>query len=216
MLRYNVVTVPATTGFQSIVSGGIFSLLQSVGATAAAQPVTIAATTVLPSVGTIFTGATGAAATGTGVFVATKDNPGISISCELFHKAAESVVPDDDPDDGLDNDEKGDLPPYRATILEEYLLTPQATLAIVKSWDAWTYNPPGTNCTSWLRKIHNLCERYGVPLTQRAACAMHHMRADCKQAACDAKCYDMSWTEFTAWLRQFDRKLCTDTCGAPR
>lgn len=213
MLKYNVASVPATTSFQSIVygrmTGGIFSLLQSAGVAAATQPVTAAA--VLPSMGVLFSGATGAAATGTGVFVATNDQPGPGIRSELFQKAAKSGIPGEDLEDDLGDDEKGNLPPYRATIPEEYILTPQATLAIVKSWDVWTYNPPGTNCTSWLRKIHTCCERYGIPLTQRAACAVYHMRTDCKEAACNAECYDMTWDEFATWLRQYDRKLHTNT-----
>ena len=214
MLRYNIGSVPTTIYGRA--AGSLFSLLQptttttavtllrSVGVTVAFQPA--AAATVLPSVGALLTGA-GAATTGAGVVVATTNGqPGTSISTELLHQAAECVSRDDNPDD----DDDGNLPPYRAAVPEEYLLTPQATLAIVKSWDVWTYNPPGTNCTSWLRKIHKFCERYGIPLTQRAACAMHHMRADCRGAAHAAGCYDMTWDEFTVWLCRYDRKSHAD------
>ena len=112
------------------------------------------------------------------------------------------VVPKNQSVDGGSNGNQQDT-----TVPEEYLLTHQAILVIVKSWDVGTYNPPGTNCTSWLGKIHNFCDQYGIPDTQRAPCAMHHMRADCKEAAHSARCYDMTWEEFTVWLRQHDREL---------
>ena len=152
---------------------------------------------VLPSIGTIFTGA---AATGVGVVVATDDQQGTSTS-ELLRKAANSAGPGDNHDD-----DSGNPPPYRA-VPQEYRLTPQAILAVVKSWDIGRYNPPGTNCTSWLRKIHSLCEQYNVPISQRALCAMHRMRVDCKEAAHTAGCYDMTWDGYTAWLHQYNSKL---------
>ena len=192
MLRYGAGSIAAT--IQSIVYGGattgIFSLLQSAGATI-----------VLPSIGTIVTGV---AVTGVGVAVAVDDHLGPSRD-ELLHNAAESVTQGDDPDD--DDDGTENPPPHHTTVPEEYLLTPQAFLAIVKSWVVEAYNPPETDRERWLGKIHSFCERYGVPASQRALCAMHHMRADCKQAARDAKCYDMTWDAFTVWLRWYDRKL---------
>ena len=176
---------------QSIVYGGlttgIFSLLQSAGATM-----------VLPSIGTLLTGV---AATGAGIAVANADGqPVPSNSSDLLHQVAESTAGDDD---------DGNPPPYRTTVPDEYLLTPQAILVIVKSWDVGTYNPPGTDCTGWLGKAHKACERYGIPAAQKALCAMHHMRADCKEAAHAAECYDMTWEEFTVWLRRYDRELHT-------
>jgi len=153
---------------------------------------------VLPSVGAIFTGA---AATGAGAAVATSDDQPVTVaSDELLHQVADAIADDND---------GGNPPPYHATIPEEYLLTPRAILAIVKTWDVGTYNPPGTNFTSWLGKVHRACERYGIPTTQRAPCAMHHLRADCREAARTSGCYDMTWEEFTAWLRQYDRKSLT-------
>ena len=190
MLSYNIGSLAAF--IQSIVyggaTGGLFSLLQSAGATM-----------VLPSVGTIFTGA---AATGVGVAVATNDQLGTSNS-ELLHRAADTIPRGNNPDD-----DDGNLPPYRAAgVPEVYLLTPRAILAIARAWEVGTYNPPGTNCAGWLRSIHTSCERYGIPIAQRALCAMHHMRADCKEAARAAGCYDMMWDELTAWVHMYDRKL---------
>jgi len=31
------------------------------------------------------------------------------------------------------------------------------------------------------------------------------MRADCKEAAHAAECYDMTWDEFAEWVRLYDR-----------
>jgi len=156
---------------------------------------------VLPGLGTLVTGA---AATGAGVAVATSDDqPVTSDRSDLLHGVGESIARnDDDPDGG-----GGNPPQYRAAAVEEYLFTPTAILAIVKSWGVATYNPPGTNCTSWLNRMHRTCERYGIPDVQRAPCAMHRLRADCKTAAHTSGCYDMTWGEFTAWLHQWDRKL---------
>ena len=154
------------------------------------------ATMVLPSIGTIFTGA---AATGVGVAVAADDHMGASRD-ELLHNAAESVAQGDD-------DGNGNPPPHRTIIPEEYILTPKAFLAIVKSWAVEAYNPPETDRERWLGKIHSFCERYGVPASQRARCAMHHMRADRKEAARSAGCHDMTWDAFTVWLRWYERKL---------
>ena len=192
MLRYSIGSLAAI--IKSIVYGsatGLFSLLQSARATM-----------VLPSIGTIFTGA---AATGVRVVVATDDKPGTPTS-GLLRNAAESVTHDNNPDD---DDGREHPPPYRPTVPEEHPLTPQAILAIVKSWDVGTYNPPGTNYTSWLGKVHSSCQQYGIPACQRALCAMHHMRADCKEAAHAAECYDMTWDEFATWLDRYNRKLHT-------
>ena len=177
MLRFNIGSLAAT--IQSIVyggaTGGLFSLLQSAGATM-----------VMPSAGTIFTGA---AATGVGVVAAANDQLGTSNN-ELLRRAADTIARGGNPD-----------------VPEVYLLTPRAILAIANAWNVGTYNPPGTNCVGWLRRIHTSCERYGVPISQRAPCAMHHMSADCKEAAHAAGCYDMTWDKFTAWVRKYDCKL---------
>ena len=149
-------------------------------------------TIVLPPMGTIFAGV---AATGDG------GNP----------QAAESVAR------GNNLNDNGNPPPYRLTVPEEYVLTPRAFLAIVKSWDVGAYNPPGINCTRWLGKIHSFCELYEVPVSQQALCAMHHMRTDCNEAANAAGCYDMTWDRFTVWLHRYDRKLRTPMfAGASR
>ena len=161
---------------------------------------------VLPSIGTIFTGA---AATGAGVAAATGDGQVVT-SHDLLHQAAESMAHGSDPDD-----DGGNPPPYRAIPPEEELLTPHAILAIVKAWDVGTYTPSWTNCTSWLRKVDRVCDRYGVPFVQRAVCAMHHIKADCKEAAHTAGCYDMSWEEFREWLQKYDRELGILIPGAP-
>ena len=167
------------------------------------------ATIVLPSVGTIIAGA---ATTGAGVAVATNGQPDTPNN-ELLHQAAETMAQGDNPDDG----DNGNPPLDLAAVPQAYLFTPQAILAIVKSWDVATYNPPGTDCTSWLRRIRNLCERHGIPVSQRALCAMHHMRPDCKEAAHAAECYDMTWDGFTVWLHRYDRKLDTPMfTGSPR
>ena len=217
MLSYIVGTVSATV--QSIVygraTGGLFSLLHSTGAATLLQSTGAATllksagaatllksagtTVILPSVGTATTGA-GVVSAGAGaVVVATNNQPVNSIGGGTLHQAVESI--------GRDDDNGNHPPPYDTAAPEEYLLTHQAILAIVKSWDVGTYNPPGTNCTNWMGKIYNLCDQYGIPDTQRAPCAMHHMRADCKEAAHTARCYDMKWDGFTVWLRQYDREL---------
>ena len=202
--EYSAGSIAAT--IQSIVyggaTGGLFSLLQSAGATL-----------VLPSVGTILTGA---ATTGAGVIVARQ--PGTSTN-ELLHQAAETIVPGQgDGDDDDDDDDGPNPPPDPADPPEVYFFTPQAVLAIAKSWDVGTYNPPGTDCTSWLRKIRNLCERYGIPVSQRALCATHHMRVDCKEAANAAECYNMTWDAFTVWIHRYDREsqILMPTGNAPR
>ena len=178
-------------------STGAATLLKSAGAATLLK--SAGTTVVLSTVGTATTGA-GVVSAGAGVVVvATNDQPVNSIGGGTLHQAAGSI--------GRDDGNGNPPPPYDTTVLEEYLLTHQAILAIVKSWDVGTYNPPGTNCTSWVGKISNLCDQYGIPDTQRAPCAMHHMRADCKEAAHTARCYDMKWTEFMAWLRQHDSEL---------
>jgi len=188
MLKCSLGSVAAT--IQSIVyggaTGGLFSLLQSAGATM-----------VLPSVGTIFAGA---AATGAGIAVVNGET--VTTGDLLSDSIARGHHPggDDDNDKGDD----GNPPPYHQTTPLEYLLTPQAIQAIVKSWDITAYNPPGTNAAGWLGRIHRLCEAYGVPVTQRALCAMHRMRADCREAACVAGCYDMMWDQFTVWLLRYN------------
>ena len=160
-------------------------------------------TAVMQSVGMILTGAT---ATGAGALVATANaHPDASLSTELLQNAAESIPHDEKSND--DDGDDGNLPPYRTTASEEYLLTPRAILAIVKSWDVQTYNPPQANCTTWLDDMHKFCDQYGVPVTQRASCAVHRMSADCQEAAINAGCYNMTWDELTAWFRQHNRGL---------
>lgn len=220
MLRYTIGSVSTTV--QSIVygrvTGGLFSLLHSTGAATLLQ--SAGATTLLQSAGaatllnsagtTVVLSSIGTATTGVGVVsagagavvVATNDQPVDSIGGGTLHQAAESI--------GHDDGHGNPPPPYDTTVLEEYLLTHHAILAIVKSWDVATYNPPGTKCTNWLGKISNLCDQYGIPDSQRAPCAMHHMRADCKEAAHTAGCYDMKWDGFVVWVLQRDRELQLD------
>ena len=143
---------------------------------------------------------TGADATRAGVAVATGDGQAAT-SDDLLHQAVESIAHRGNP-----NDEGGNPPPYRATPPEEELLTPHAILAIVKAWDVGTYTPPWTNCTSWLSDMDRVCDRYGIPFAQRAACAMRLMKPDCRGAAHTSGCYDMSWDEFRVWLQIYDRK----------
>jgi hypothetical protein len=97
----------------------------------------------------------------------------------------------------------------------EYLLTDQAIQAIVTSWNSTVYNPPGTDVTGWLGRIRGLCEAYGVPLTQRALCAMRYVRVDCQEAARTARCHDMTWDQFATWLTQYDG-ACYFEDSAPR
>ena len=185
MLSYSLGSVAATA--QSVVyggaTGGLFSLLQSAGATM-----------VLPSVGTVVAGAAttgaGIGMMGSGGSTTSKTVPD-SISRDLRPRVAGSG-------------DNANSPPYAQADPNEYLLTPRAIKAIVKSWDILPYSPPGTNVTGWLKKLHKLCEVYGVPVTQRAQCAMHHMRTDCREAAQTAGCRDMTWYQFTAWLRGYD------------
>jgi len=164
-------------------------------------------TTIIPSIGTLLTGA---ATTGTGVLVATTTaQSDTSTGSEILQQAAKSFADSEKP--GEDDD--GKPPPYRAANPEEYLLAPRAILAIIKSWDVQKYNPPKTNCTTWLSDIYNLCEQYGIPIPQRASCAMHHMSTDCKETALDAGCCNMTWDKFTVWLRQYDHECGTSANG---
>jgi len=186
MLKHSIGGVAVS--YQSIVYGSatrvLLSSLQFAGTT-----------TITPSIGTILTGA--------GVLVATTNTrSAASSNSESLQQAAESITDNKTPDD----DKNGDPPPYHATASEEYLLTPRAVLAIVRSWDVQTYNPPQTNCTVWFGDLHDRCERYGIPATQRASCAMHHMNNDCKEAALDAGCCNMTWDKFAVWLSQYDRR----------
>ena len=88
-----------------------------------------------------------------------------------------------------------------------YLLTSLAVLAIVKAWDVGMYDPPRTDCAKWLGEVYDVCERYEIPAKQRARCASHRMRADCKEAVHAAGCYNMTWDKFAAWLRRYDGKF---------
>ena len=196
MLIYNI--GGAAVSYQSIIYGSatrvLLASLQSAGTT-----------TIMPSIGTILTGA---ATTGTGILVATTSaQPVTSTSSKILQQAAESLVDSEK----LDHDDN-----LNATDPEKYLLTPRAILAIMKSWDVQTYNPPRTNCTTWLNDMHNLCEKYEIPIPQRASCGMHHMSADCKEAALGAGCCNMDWDEFTVWLLQYDRRLHVLILGGRR
>ena len=119
-------------------------------------------------------------------------------------KLLSDLIPHGPHPGGGDDNGDGGLPPYHQSIPQEYLLTDRAVQAIVKSWDITAYNPPGTDAASWLRRVRKLCEAYGVPVTQQALCAMHHMRAECREAAHAAKCYEMTWDQFTKWILKYD------------
>jgi len=154
---------------------------------------------VLPSVGTMFAGA---ATTGAGIAVMKGES---ATTGELL---SDSIARGHHPGDhNDDDDDDGGPPPYDQTIPQEYLLTPHAIKAIVKSWRITAYNPPGMDAASWLARIRKHCDRYEVPLKQRALCAMHHMRADCREAARAAGCYDMMWDQFTKWLLRYDGEV---------
>jgi hypothetical protein len=186
MLSHNPGSLAAT--IQSIVyggaTGGLFSLLQSAGATM-----------VLPSVGAMFAGA---ATTGAGIAVLSK---GESVVTEEILSGP--LAGGQGPGTGADDDDS-DPPSYSQAVPREHIFTDEAFLAIVKSWDIGPYNPPGTDGPGWLNRIRKFCEVYEVPLTQRTLSAMHHMRADCQQAAHAAECYDMAWDEFTTWFLKYD------------
>ena len=131
--------------------------------------------------------------TGAGALIATANaHPETSLSTKLLQNAIESMSHDEKPN----NDAENPLP-YRATASKEYLPTPRAIPAIVKSWNVQTYDPPRTNCMTWLGDIHSLCEKYGILVTQRVSCAMHHMSTGHQAAALNADCCDMTWDEFT-------------------
>ena len=149
----------------------------------------------VPTVGAALTGAT---TTGAGLLVAaTNGQPDNSTNGNHLKQAVERITkPESD----------GNPPQDSATTLEAYLFTPLAILAIVKAWDVETYDPPKTDCAKWLDRVHNVCEQYEIPAKQRASCASHHMRADCKEAVHSAGCYNMRWDEFAGWLRLYDGK----------
>ncbi|KAF9642644.1 hypothetical protein BDM02DRAFT_3124333 [Thelephora ganbajun] len=193
-----------------LAAGGYAVTYQSIAYSSATRVIALSlqsagTTTAMSSVGAILTGA---ATTGAGVLVATtNDQPDTSASSESLQKAAKSTADDDD---------NGNPPPHCSTALGEYLLTPRAILAIVKAWNVGTYDPPGTNCANWLDKVHDVCEQYEIPAKQQAPCALHHMRADCKEAAHAAGCYNMTWDEFAVWLRQYDNEGRESTDGKTR
>ena len=119
-------------------------------------------------------------------------------------KLLSDLVPHGPHPGGGDDNSDGGLPPYHQSIPQEYLLTDRAVQAIVKSWDISEYNPPGMDAASWLGRVHKLCEAYGVPVTQRALCAMHHMRTDCQEEAYATECYEMTWDQFAKWILKYD------------
>ena len=171
-------------------TGGIFSLLQSAGATM-----------VLPSAGAIFTGA---ATTGAGVAMMNGEpvNTG-----ELLN---DSLSRGHRPGGSGDDDDKDGPPPYHHAVPREYRLTRPAINAIVKSWQLQVvpYNPPGTDVSGWLNKIRKLSEEYGIPVSQRALCAIHLMRTDCRAKARTAGCDNMTWGQFKTWLIRYDGLYC--------
>ena len=185
LLSYSLGSVAATV--QSVVyggaTGGLFSLLQSAGATM-----------VLPSAGTIVAGA---ATTGAGIGV--MGSGGSATSKIVPDSISRGLRPGN-----ADGGGNADPPPYTQADPFEYLLTPSAIKAIVKSWNILPYNPPETNVTDWLKRLHKICEEYGVPVPQRAQCAMHHMGTDCREAAHAAGCRAMTWDPFKTWLRRYD------------
>ena len=154
---------------------------------------------VLPSVGTILTGT---AATGAGISLmkngeSVVTNEILSDSIPFGHRPGGADDDDDDDDDSAP-------PPYDQTGPKTYLFTSNAVQAIVKSWGVAPYNPPGTDVVGWMGKVRRRCEVYRVPDTQQALCAMLNMRADCREAANAAGCYDMTWDQFTKWLLKLD------------
>ena len=195
MPRYNLGSLAAAS--QSILCGGtttgIISLLQSAGATM-----------VLPSVGTMVTGA---ATGGAGIVLMSSE------SGTTGGLLADTIAHGHHPgSNGNGEDGDGHPPTDRQAAPQDYLLTPQAAQAIVNSWHVAQYDSPGVTVTIWLDQVHRLCEAYTVPATQRALCAMRHMSAGSQEAARAAECYDMTWDQFTKWLRQYGvlfRELCT-------
>ena len=156
------------------------------------------ATMVLQSVGTMFASAVttvaGIAVLRKGKFVVTDE----ILSGPL---PARGHGPGPGADDG---DDDSGPPSYNQAVPREHVFTAEAFQAIVKSWDIGPYNPPGTDGPGWLSRVRKFCEEYEVPLTQRTLCAMHHMRADCQEAADAAECHDMAWDEFTTWFLKYD------------
>ena len=178
------------TAIQSIVygvaAGGLLSLIPSAGATM-----------VLPLVRAILTST---ATTGVRMILM-KAGEAVVTDGVLSNLFARGHRPDGADDNG--NDDSGP-PSYHQTVPQEYLLTPPAVKAIVKSWDVPPYNPPVTVVVGWSTKVRSLCELYRVPVTQRTMCAMHNMSGDCWEAASAAGCYDMTWDQFTTWLFKYD------------
>ncbi|KAF9789702.1 hypothetical protein BJ322DRAFT_552305 [Thelephora terrestris] len=166
-------------------TGGLFSLLQSAGATM-----------VLPSAGTIITGV---ASTGAGIGL--MGSGGSSTNQTVSDSIARGPGLG-----GLGGGDNADPPPYTQTDPNEYLLTPQAVQAIIKAWNIERYNPCWTGVTDWLGRLHRFCEVYGVPATQQGLCAMHFMETDCREAANAAGCHNMTWDQFTRWLHTYDVK----------
>jgi hypothetical protein len=174
--------------YESIAFGAATRLLASSAFNIAGGAATA---TAMPTVGALLSGAT----TGAGILVvSTDDQPDIPTSDDFLQQARERIA-----DCEKTNDDDN-----RCTTHEEYLLTPHAVLAIVKAWEIETYDPPKTDCASWLGKVHDVCEEYAIPVKQRTCCASHRMREDCREAVLAAGCYNMTWDEFAAWIRRYD------------
>ena len=171
MLKGSLGSIAAV--IQSVVyggaTGGLFSLLQSAGATM-----------VLPSVGTMFAGS---ATTGAGI-ATMMSGKSVTVGEVLSDSISRGRRP------GGDND--GDSSPYHHTTPQEYLLTPEAIRAIVKSWGVVAYGTPGVGAAGWLGRAHELCEAYGIPVAQRSLCVLHYLRANCQGEARAAVRYDVT------------------------
>ena len=156
---------------------------------------------VLPSAGAIFTGA---ATTGAGIAMMNGESVDAS---ELLNG---SLSRGHRPGGSGDDDDEDGPPPYHQAASREYLLTLPAIEAIVKSWKLKValYNPPETNVSGWLSKMRKISEEYGIPVSQRALCAMCLMRIDRRAKAHDVGCYDMTWDQFATWLTQHDGAYC--------
>ena len=154
-------------------------------------------TVVLPSVRTVFTGAVT-----TGIRVMRGGG-----SFAINERLAGTL------NGAGENNDDNNPPPHQQATPQGYLLTPPTVEAIVRSWVIVLYNPPGTgtNAGGWLSRVRNFCEQYEVPATQRALCAMHHMRVDCREAARAAGCYDMTWDQFAVWLHVYDSACISTT-----
>ena len=157
----------------------------------------------------------GVVAAGAGIGMLGNDD---SIISEIL---ADSIARGPRPGGVSGGDESDDPPPYSEVNPDEYLLKPRALQAIAKSWEITPYDTFETFVPYWLYRLNNFCELYGVPVTQRTQCAMHHMGTN-REAANAAGCHDMTWDQFRMWLLKYDGAsylkvllLGTDTATTP-